>query len=174
MLQSGTNHVAGLLLYAKACVALQQYDGALQSLLRVIVLSSKHKAARRALADSLGTPSGLALLELQLPFTIEAAPALAFLAHILKVCIVLGVLRVQMRHYPLTSGTQDHSMLQSSIALFEKAVALQVSSLLFCCSCVNTFACFSVIAATNALLRVELRARVGVRWADAGTQLLMR
>ena len=86
--QGGTDHIAGLLLYAKACVALQQHDGALQSLLRVIVLSSKHKAARRALADSLGTPSGLSVLEAQLPFTVEAAPALAFLAHILKVRLI--------------------------------------------------------------------------------------
>jgi hypothetical protein len=72
-------------LYAQACIRLHHPDGALQSLLRVIVLNSKHKAARRALAACLEDASGLALLSEQLPFAVDSAPALAFLAHVLKV-----------------------------------------------------------------------------------------
>lgn len=84
--QESDSHIPSLLLYATVCIALGRQDGAVQSLLRLIVLAPKHKAVRRTLAGVLGSPEGLAVLEDQLPFTTESAPALAFLANILKVC----------------------------------------------------------------------------------------
>jgi hypothetical protein len=60
-------------------------DGAIQALLRLIVVASKHKAVRRSLSNAIGMPGGVELLQSQLPFTVESAPALAFLAVILKV-----------------------------------------------------------------------------------------
>jgi hypothetical protein len=66
-------------------VDLGKPEGAIQALLRLIVVASKHKAVRRALSNAIGVSGGVELLQSQLPFTVESAPALAFLAVILKV-----------------------------------------------------------------------------------------
>ena len=83
--QEADDNIAGLLQYAKSCVTLGRVDGALQALLRLVVASSKHKDVRRVLAAVLADASAIPVLEEQLPFTVDAAPALAFLANILKV-----------------------------------------------------------------------------------------
>ncbi|MFN9944324.1 MAG: hypothetical protein ACK56I_33125, partial [bacterium] len=73
-------------MYSQACLELGKRDGAIQALLRLIVVASKHKAVRRALSNAIGgVSSGVDMLQSQLPFTVESAPALAFLAVILKV-----------------------------------------------------------------------------------------
>lgn len=75
----------GTLQYARACLDHGKPEGAVQALLRLIVASSKHKSVRKMLAEALGPDTGIALLRESLPFTVESAPALAFIAVILKV-----------------------------------------------------------------------------------------
>jgi hypothetical protein len=81
--------VETLLQYGKLCLARGDTTTALHIFLKLVVVVTKHKEVRQCLASVIGGPGGLAALHDQLPPAAEgASAAFAFLAVILKVCVL--------------------------------------------------------------------------------------